>query len=149
MGQRTRIVFVLRQPGKGTPVREVCRKAKLSEANFSNRRKHYGEPTDEISGRRLRTCLIRRLVKRTEQNAGIPEPIAERLFGHSMRVGVAKDMIVNGFSTLAIMQAGGWKKPDVVFRYVENNETRSPHHGRWAALTHKTSASSRTAALAW
>jgi len=94
---------------------------------------HLGRP----SGRPLKTCSIRRLVKRAAQGADIPQPIADRLSGHSMRVGAAQDMMVTGFDTLAIMQAGGWKKPDVVLRYVENSETRSLHQRRWAALSNE------------
>ncbi|NIO39435.1 MAG: hypothetical protein GTO41_04040 [Burkholderiales bacterium] len=51
-----------------------------------------------------------------------------------MRVGAAQDMMVSGFDMLAIMQAGGWKKPDVVLRYVEHAATRRLHERRWVAL---------------
>ncbi|MCL5776851.1 site-specific integrase [Limibaculum sp. FT325] len=98
---------------------------------------HLGRP----SGRQLETCSIRRLVKRAAQNADIPEPMADRLSGHSMRVGAAQDMMVSGFDTLAIMQAGGWKKPDVVLRYVENSETRMLHLRRWRILLKEASPS--------
>ncbi|MBK0399772.1 tyrosine-type recombinase/integrase [Limibaculum sp. M0105] len=98
---------------------------------------HLGRP----SGLPLRTCSIRRLVKRAALGAGIQEAISERLSGHSMRVGAAQDMMVSGFDTLAIMQAGGWKKPDVVLRYVENSETKKLHQRRWAMLTNEPSPS--------
>ena len=91
---------------------------------------HLGRP----SGRSLRTCSIRRLVKRVARSAGLPKPVADQLSGHSMRVGAAQDMMVTGFDMLAIMQAGGWKTPTVVARYVENASTRSLHERRWAAL---------------
>ena len=41
-----------------------------------------------------------------------------------MPIGAAQDMMVSGFDTLAIMQAGGLKSANVVFRYVENASTR-------------------------
>ena len=91
---------------------------------------HLGRP----SGQPLRTCSIRRLVKRVARNAGLPELVADQLSGHSMRVGAAQDMMVTGFDMLAIMQAGGWTTPHVVARYVENASTRSLHERRWAAL---------------
>ena len=91
---------------------------------------HLGRP----SGHPLQTCSIRRLVKRVARSAGLPEPVADRLSGHSMRVGAAQDMMVTGFDMLAIMQAGGWTTPHVVARYVENASTRSLHERRWAAL---------------
>ncbi len=82
---------------------------------------HLGRP----SGQPLQTCSIRRLVKRVARSAGLPEPVADQLSGHSMRVGAAQDMMVTGFDMLAIMQAGGWTPPHVVSRYVENASTRS------------------------
>jgi len=91
---------------------------------------HLGRP----SGQPLQTCSIRRLVKRVARSAGLPEPVADQLSGHSMRVGAAQDMMVTGFDMLAIMQAGGWTTPHVVSRYVENASTRSLHERRWAAL---------------
>ena len=86
------------------------------------------------SGQPLWTCSIRRLVKRVARSAGLPEPVADQLSSHSMRVGAAQDMMVTGFDMLAIMQAGGWTTPHVVSRYVENASTRSLHERRWAAL---------------
>ncbi len=77
---------------------------------------------------------IRRLVKRAAQRAGL-ETDAVRLSGHSMRVGGAQDMLAAGFDALAIMQAGGWRTPNVVLRYVEHAETRALHQDRWMRLS--------------
>lgn len=87
------------------------------------------------SGLPLWTSSIRRIVKRAALRAGVAGLIADGLSGHSMRIGAAQDMMVNGFDMLAIMQAGGWRKPDVVLRYVENAATRRLHERRWAALS--------------
>jgi integrase len=92
---------------------------------------HLGHP----SGLPLKTSSIRRIVKRAALRAGVRDNVADRLSGHSMRIGAAQDMMVNGFDMLAIMQAGGWRKPDVVLRYVENAATRRLHERRWAALS--------------
>ena len=51
-----------------------------------------------------------------------------------MRIGGAQDMLVTGFDTLAIMQAGGWKSPQVVLRYVEHAKAADLHRRRWAKL---------------
>jgi len=91
---------------------------------------HLGRP----SGQPLRTSSIRRLVKRVARSVGLPKLVADQLSGHSTRVGAAQDMMVTGFDMLAIMQAGGWTTPHVVFRYVENASTRRLHERRWAAL---------------
>jgi integrase len=82
----------------------------------------------------LSTSSIRRLVKRAASRVGIGEEIAQDLSGHSMRVGAAQDMMVQGFDALAIMQAGGWKSANVVLRYVENASTKELHERRWSAL---------------
>ena len=86
----------------------------------------------------LDTCSIRRLVKRAAARAKISNPINGRLSGHSMRVGAAQDMLVAGFDTAAIMQAGGWKTPHVLLRYVENASTLAVHARRWEALEAQT-----------
>ena len=87
-----------------------------------------------ISGTALDTCSIRRLVKRAALRAGCDGLTAMALSGHSMRVGAAQDMLVAGFDSLAIMQAGGWKTPNVLLRYVENTATQTLHQRRWAAV---------------
>lgn len=86
-----------------------------------------------ISEHALDTCSIRRLVKRAAAKAGCDIETAKALSGHSMRVGAAQDMLVSGFDSLAIMQAGGWKTPNVLLRYVENAATQALHQRRWAA----------------
>jgi integrase/recombinase XerD len=78
---------------------------------------------------------VRRIIKRAARRARLDPRLAEGLSGHSMRVGAAQDMMVAGFDTLAIMQAGGWKTSHVLLRYVENASTREMHAKRWARLT--------------
>lgn len=82
----------------------------------------------------LATSSIRRLIKRATRRANLDPAIAAALSGHSMRIGAAQDMLVAGFDTLAIMQAGGWKSANVVLRYVENAATRELHERRWERL---------------
>ena len=66
----------------------------------------------------LDTSSIRRIIKRCARRAGLDEEAAG-LSGHSMRVGGAQDLLLDGHDTIAIMTAGGWKNVDVVARYVE------------------------------
>jgi len=40
-------------------------------------------------------------------------------------------MLVAGFDTVAIMQAGGWKPTGALLRYVENASTQALHERRW------------------
>ncbi len=80
------------------------------------------------------TSSIRRLIKRATIRAGLDPAVTADLSGHSMRIGAAQDMMVAGFDSLAIMQAGGWKSANVVLRYVENAASRDLHKKRWRAL---------------
>lgn len=52
-----------------------------------------------------------------------------------MRIGAAQDMLVAGFDSFAIMQAGGWKSANVVLRYVENASTKELHERRWELIS--------------
>ncbi len=89
---------------------------------------------DTIGASTLDTSTIRRLIKRAAKRARLDSGVTARLSGHSMRVGAAQDMMVAGFDSLAIMQSGGWKTPQVVLRYVENASTRQLHERRWERL---------------
>ena len=82
----------------------------------------------------LNTSSIRRLIKAAARRAKLPEEVVNSLSGHSMRIGAAQDMMVNGFDQLCIMQAGGWKTAHVVLRYVENAVMLAVHEERWKRL---------------
>lgn len=77
-----------------------------------------GLHTGSLSELHLETSSIRRIMKSAARRAGL-EREARSLSGHSMRVGAAQDLLVEGYSTLEIMTAGGWKNVEVVSRYVE------------------------------
>lgn len=61
----------------------------------------------QIVGRLLSTSAIGRLAKRAAMRADHEQGEAERISGHSMRVGAAQDMMIAGLDHIAIMQAGG------------------------------------------
>lgn len=62
---------------------------------------------------------IGRILKKAAKQAMIPTDVIENISGHSMRIGAAQDMMLNGCDVLPIMAAGGWKTINVVARYVE------------------------------
>ena len=62
---------------------------------------------------------INRAIKPMANGAGLDHSIIIQLSGHSMRVGVAQDMMANGIGILPIMQAGGWRSMNIVGRYVQ------------------------------
>lgn len=90
-----------------------------------------GLHTLKVSDRSLSTSSIRRLIKSAAHRAGVAKPIADGLSGHSMRIGAAQDMMLAGFDTISIMQAGGWKTHAVMARYVENAFAEKMHQDRW------------------
>ncbi|ATW03130.1 tyrosine-type recombinase/integrase [Sphingorhabdus sp. YGSMI21] len=90
-----------------------------------------GLHTRKLSDRPLDTTSIRRLIKAAAKRAGLEPATVRALSGHSMRVGAAQDMMVAGFDTLGIMQAGGWRTYAVLARYVENASAASMHERRW------------------
>ena len=57
--------------------------------------------------------------------------------GHSARVGVCQDMVASGFSLPEIMQAGGWKSPDMVARYSEHLQARQGAAAKLAAIQNR------------
>lgn len=62
---------------------------------------------------------VARRFKAMAAAASIETAIASSYSGHSTRVGMAQDMAAAGIDLIAIMQAGGWKTPTTVSRYVE------------------------------
>jgi site-specific recombinase XerD len=62
---------------------------------------------------------LSRIYKSLGKRAGLGERIVQSISGHSMRVGGAQDLLVQGASLPQIMVKGGWAKTDTVMRYVE------------------------------
>ena len=59
-------------------------------------------------------------VKRSERPSDL------EVSGHSLRVGVAQDLLIKGYDLAAIMRAGGWSDPSTVSRYL-----RFSQHNIW------------------
>ena len=66
---------------------------------------------------------VSRIYKTLAKRAQLNERIVQSISGHSMRVGGAQDMLVQGASLPQIMVKGGWAKTDTVMRYVERVRT--------------------------
>ena len=62
---------------------------------------------------------VSRIYKTLAKRAQLNKLIVQSISGHSMRVGGAQDMLVQGASLPQIMVKGGWTKTDTVIRYVE------------------------------
>lgn len=62
---------------------------------------------------------LSRIYKSLARQAGLNERVVQGISGHSMRVGGAQDLLIQGASLPQIMVKGGWAKTDTVIRYVE------------------------------
>jgi integrase/recombinase XerD len=94
-----------------------------------------GLHTGRVSDVALDTSSVRRRIKVAAKRARLSSEVVSGLSGHSMRIGAAQDMMLSGFDTLGIMQAGGWRTQSVLFRYVENASAARIHVRRWASAS--------------
>ena len=71
--------------------------------------------------------------------AGLTAEQAARISGHSSRVGAAQDMAASDRIEMpAIMQAGGWKSPQMVARYTQRQAARRSGAAKLAELQNRT-----------
>jgi integrase/recombinase XerD len=94
-----------------------------------------GLHTRRVSSVALDTSSVRRRIKVAARRARLGGEVVSGLSGHSMRVGAAQDMMLTGFDTLGIMQAGGWRTHSVLARYVENASAIRMHARRWESVS--------------
>jgi site-specific recombinase XerD len=62
---------------------------------------------------------INRIYKRLAKKIGENINVIRSISGHSMRVGAAQDLLLNGKELTTIMNRGRWSKTDTVMRYIE------------------------------
>jgi len=81
---------------------------------------------------------VARVFKAMVRAAGLsPEQVA-RISGHSSRVGAAQDMAASDRIEMpAIMQAGGWKSPQMVARYTQRQAARRSGAAKLAELQNR------------
>jgi hypothetical protein len=58
--------------------------------------------------------------KKVAGRVGLEEEKRRKVRGHSLRVGGAQQLTLDGHGLLVIMRAGGWKSMNVVGRYLEH-----------------------------
>lgn len=71
-------------------------------------------------GRFMEPIAVGRILKKLATRAGLDPVEVARVSGHSLRVGAAQQLTINGVQLLPIMRAGGWRSMSVVARYIEN-----------------------------
>jgi hypothetical protein len=67
----------------------------------------------------LKCRQINRIYKRLAKDANLPKEIINHISGHSMRIGVAQNLLKSGTSMPIIVNSGRWSKTDTVMRYLE------------------------------
>lgn len=72
--------------------------------------------------RYMNAAAVGRTLKKLATRAGLDPVDAAQISGHSLRVGAAQQLTLNGVQILPIMRAGGWRSFNVVARYIENVE---------------------------
>lgn len=74
----------------------------------------------ELRRRYLEPVTISRVLKKLAERAHAAPSTKQNVSGHSLRVGAAQQLTLDGHSPLQIMRAGGWRSMAVVARYIEN-----------------------------
>lgn len=74
------------------------------------------------TGRPLDTRDVRRILKGLAVTAGLKH--GSDVSGHSLRVGMAQDLVAANMDLASVMQAGGWATPLMVSRYTEKLTAR-------------------------
>jgi integrase len=88
-------------------------------------------------GQSLEASAIARTFKAMARGAGMAADKAGKISGHSSRVGAAQDMVQFGIELPAIMQAGGWKTPEMVSRYTARLDVRRGGAAKLAVLQNR------------
>ena len=82
---------------------------------------------------------VTRIYKQMAAAAGLPLETVEAISAHSTRVGASQDMAASDRIEMpAIMQAGGWKSPEMVARYTARQHARRSGSAKLAELQNRT-----------
>lgn len=68
----------------------------------------------------LEPLTVSRVLKKLALRADVQSAGGSDVSGHSLRVGAAQQLVLDGHGILKIMCVGGWRSMNVVARYVEN-----------------------------
>lgn len=86
-----------------------------------------------LTGLPLVPSDVSRVVKALAKRAKIETDFSS----HSLRVGMAHDLVADNFELVAVMQAGGWRTPEMVARYTEDLAAEAGAVARYHARRHK------------
>ena len=94
-------------------LRRWCKAAGISTGPVFRSMKKGGRVTDRALGAGEVPGILKRLARR----AGLPDDRVVRIAGHSLRVGMAADLVAGGADLPALMQAGRWRSPAMPAMY--------------------------------
>ena len=90
-----------------------------------------GKPTGRALGAGEIPAILRRLAGR----AGLAADRVRRVSGHSLRVGMASDLVASGATLPELMQVGRWSSPTMPARYTRRAEASRSAVARYYART--------------
>ncbi len=71
--------------------------------------------TQQLTG-----CQVNKILKKRAVDAGLTKEVVDHISGHSIRVGAAQDLCLQGLSLPQIMAKGRWVKTETLMRYIEH-----------------------------
>jgi integrase/recombinase XerD len=75
---------------------------------------------DKVLRRFLDPVVVSRVLKKLANRCKQKAELEKGVSGHSLRVGAAQQLTIDGHGVLQIMRAGGWRSMNVVARYIKN-----------------------------
>jgi integrase len=105
-------------PEASQALREWLERSGIAEGAIFQSVTKAGKPT----GIALTVRDVGRILKARAQGARLSH--AEGISGHSLRVGMAVDLVAADLDLPSVMQAGGWSTPRMVARYTEKLTAR-------------------------
>jgi integrase/recombinase XerD len=75
---------------------------------------------ERVLSRFLEPVIVSRVLKKLAEKSGQSKEMEKAVSGHSLRVGAAQQLMLDGRGILEIMRAGGWRSISVVARYIES-----------------------------
>lgn len=73
---------------------------------------------DQVGSEAMNPRIVNRTIQAAAVRAGLAPEVVKQLSGHSLRVGAAQDLAVQGRSVLQIMRAGRWYSLNGMMGYV-------------------------------
>lgn len=91
----------------------------LKQSKIISGKLFRGIKNDKKLTKSLNNAQINKIFKKIAIKVDVEKENVKKISGHSMRVGAAQDLMLNGATLTIIMNKGRWSKMDTVMRYLE------------------------------